>query len=285
MIFLHNEHIRAGISTLGAELQSLVHSRHGNVLWRRNEQYWNRFAPILFPIVGRLLQDQYRYGNETYTMKQHGFARDAVFEISEQTATKVLLRLTDNERTRQQYPFAFELIVAYELVGHTMNIQYVVRNSGNKPLYFNIGGHPGFHVEGALSDYYLDFGGDYQLQQHLIEGNYYSGKTREIALSQHFVLQDKYFESDAIVLKNPPFQSLGFGRVGSGRMFTFHCADWSALGLWTKPGAPFFCIEPWWGWADAINATGNLEEKEGIRVLAPGAEHTFQYGIEFHAAE
>lgn len=285
MIFLQNEHITAGISTLGAELQSLEHRRHGNIIWRRDERYWNRFAPILFPIVGRLLQDQYRYGNETYTMKQHGFARDEAFEIIEQTATKVLLRLSDNERTRQQYPFAFELIVACELLEHTMSTQYVVRNTGNTPLYFSIGGHPGFHIAGALSDYYLDFGGDYQLPQHLIEGNYYSGKTREIALSRHFVLEDKFFETDAIVLKKPPFQSLGFGRVGSGRMFTFHGHDWSALGLWTKPGAPFFCIEPWWGWADAINATGNLEEKEGIHVLAPGAEQLFRYDIEFHAGE
>jgi galactose mutarotase-like enzyme len=285
VIFLQNEHITAGISTLGAELQSLEHRLHGNVIWRRNEHYWNRFAPILFPIVGRLLQDQYRCGNETYTMKQHGFARDEVFEVSEQTATKVRLRLSDNERTRQQYPFAFELIVAYALVGQAISIQYEVRNTGNTPLNFSIGGHPGFHIAGALSDYYLDFGGDYQLPQHLIEGNYYSGKTRAIALSRQFVLEDKFFESDAIVLKNPPFQSLGFGRVGSGRIFTFHGHDWSALGLWTKPGAPFFCIEPWWGWADAIHATGNLEEKEGIRVLAPGAEQVFRYDIEFHVDE
>ena len=39
---------------------------------------------------------------------------------------------------------------------------------------------------------------------------------------------------------------------------------WTAIGLWTKPGAPFFCIEPWWGWADALDASGMLKEKQSF---------------------
>jgi galactose mutarotase-like enzyme len=281
VISLQNPHITASISEQGAELQSLNHAEHGNIIWRKNDRHWNRFAPILFPIVGRLLQDQYRYGNETYAMKQHGFARDEMFEVIEQTATKVVLKLADNERTRLQFPFAFELFVTYELLDHAINIHYGVRNTGNSPLHFSIGGHPGFHLDGNLSDYYLDFGGEYVLPQHLIEGNYYSGESRDIKLSRNFKLEDSLFQADAIVLKNPPFQSLGFGKQGIGNIFTFHCKDWTALGLWTKPGAPFFCIEPWWGWADAIHANGKLEEKEGIQALAPEGQSTFEYTIAF----
>jgi galactose mutarotase-like enzyme len=281
VISLQNPHITASISEFGAELQLLNHAVHGNIIWRKDDHHWNRFAPILFPIVGRLLQDQYRYGNETYALKQHGFARDEMFEVIEQTETIAVLKLSDNERTRLQFPFAFELFVTYELLEHAINIHYEVRNTGNSPLHYSIGGHPGFHLDGDLSDYYLDFGGEYVLPQHLIEGNYYSGKTQDIKLSRNFKLEDSLFQSDAIVLKNPTFQSLGFGKQGIGTIFTFHCKDCTALGLWTKPGAPFFCIEPWWGWADAISTTGNLEEKDGIQVLASGAENTFGYTIAF----
>ena len=282
MISLQNPNITASISLHGAELQSLNHAAHGNIIWRKDDRHWNRFAPILFPIVGRLLQDQYRYGNETYAMKQHGFARDEMFEVVEQTATKAVLKLTDNERTRLQYPFAFELLVCYELLEHSLHTQYQVRNTGDSNMYCSIGGHPGFHLDGNLSDYYLDFGGEYVLSQHLIEGNYYSGETQDIKLSRNFKLEDSLFQSDAIVLKNPPFQSLGFCKQGIGNIFTFHCKDWTALGLWTKPGAPFFCIEPWWGWADAIDAAGKLEEKDGTHTLYPGAYNIFEYSMLFN---
>jgi galactose mutarotase-like enzyme len=46
------------------------------------------------------------------------------------------------------------------------------------------------------------------------------------------------------------------------------------LGIWTKSQAPFICIEPWIGFADTIENNGNLEEKEGIKIL--GINQTFQ---------
>jgi galactose mutarotase-like enzyme len=281
LLYLKNKNISVTISECGAELQSLVHTRHGNIIWRKNDHYWNRYAPILFPIVGRLLQDQYRYQDKTYTLKQHGFARDEQFEVKELTETKAVLKLTENERTRLIYPFAFELVVTYELLEHALNIQYLVQNTGDSDMYCSIGGHPGFHLDGNLSDYYLDFGGEFVVAQHLIADNYYSGETNEIQLSRKFKLEDSLFLSDAIVIRNPPFQTIGFGRQGIGNIFSLHCKDWTALGLWTKPGAPFFCIEPWWGWADSVNASGNLEEKAGIETLMPGSRNTFEYSIAF----
>jgi galactose mutarotase-like enzyme len=53
------------------------------------------------------------------------------------------------------------------------------------------------------------------------------------------------------------------------------------LGIWTKPGgAPFLCIEPWHGLPDGSDATGNLDEKEGILALEPGALFTTGYRVE-----
>ena len=282
MFKLRSTTVEIIINPLGAEIQQLKHATHGNVLWQKNDQIWNRFAPILFPIVGRLMNDQYTLNDQSYTMRQHGFARDQVFQVIEHSEDSITLRLTDNEQTRAQYPFRFELLVKYTLFQDTLEIEHRVTNLDTANLYYSLGGHPGFHIEGKLSEYYLDFGADYSLKQHLITGNYYNGKTKEIQLSRKFQLSDDLFTSDAIVIKSPPFKSIGFGKTNGPKLLTLHCDTWTAVGLWTKPGAPFFCIEPWWGWADTLNSSGNMKEKEGIISLEPGTHSTHQFSIEFH---
>jgi galactose mutarotase-like enzyme len=283
MFIIKSNHFKVYINPLGAELQQFTHITHGNLLWQKNDKLWNRFAPILFPIVGRLLNDQYTLNHESYGMRQHGFARDQVFQVIDHSEDSITLRLTDNEQTRLQYPFAFELQVKYTLFQDTLDIEHCVTNLDSAELYYSIGGHPGFHIEGKLSEYYLDFGSDYSVQQHLITGNYYNGKTKEIQLSRKFELSDDLFTSDAIVIKQPPFQSIGFGKIHGPRILSLHCDTWTAVGLWTKPGAPFFCIEPWWGWADALDSSGNIKEKEGIISLASGSHSTHRYKITIHS--
>ena len=280
MVTIENNLQKIGINPLGAELQELTHVEHGNLLWQKDDALWNRYAPILFPIVGRLVNDQYTYDGNIYAMRQHGFARDQVFDVLEHHETSVTLCFKANDHTRAQYPFDFELRVTYELIGRMLNISHEVINRDAKDLLFSIGGHPGFHIEGNLNDYVLDFGGEFTVQQHLITGNYYNGETKDLHLNRTFDLSDSLFASDAIVIKSPPFQSIGFGKKNGPKLLTLHCDSWTAMGLWTKPGAPFFCIEPWWGWADAINSPGTLKEKEGIMSLAPGRHSIHEYSIE-----
>jgi galactose mutarotase-like enzyme len=57
---------------------------------------------------------------------------------------------------------------------------------------------------------------------------------------------------------------------------------WTAIGLWTKTDAQFFCIEPWWVWADALDSSGNIKEKDGIMTLSLGSHSTHQFSIKFH---
>jgi len=282
MLILENNQLKVCINPLGAEIQQFIHIIHGNLLWQKNDQLWNRFAPILFPIVGRLINDQYTLNDQTYTMRQHGFARDQVFQVIEHSKDSITLRLTDNEQTRAQYPYAFELQVKYTLFQDTLEIEHCVTNLDTSDLYYSLGGHPGFHIEGELSEYYLDFGGDYTVNQHLISGNYYNGKTKEIKLSRNFQLSDDLFTNDAIVIKHPPFQSIGFGKINGPKLLTLHCDTWTAVGLWTKPGAPFFCIEPWWGWADSSDSSGKLINKAGIILLKAGEFSCHSYIIEVH---
>ena len=52
------------------------------------------------------------------------------------------------------------------------------------------------------------------------------------------------------------------------------------LGIWSKPGAPFVCIEPWYGYAAPMGFCGELQEKPGIISLRPGASTRFEMSIE-----
>ncbi|MEG1230636.1 MAG: aldose 1-epimerase family protein, partial [Flavobacterium sp.] len=43
--------------------------------------------------------------------------------------------------------------------------------------------------------------------------------------------------------------------------------DFPSLGIWTKDQAPFVCIEPWFGYSDTADNSGDLHQKEGIVLL------------------
>ena len=139
MMILDNGILHVEISDKGAEIVSL--SKLGvQYLWNADANYWNRHAPILFPIVGRLREDKYRWGAREYTMKQHGFARDSRFVA---TGNRGELRLAEKP-SYEVYSFDFDLTVRYELDGHQIKVVWNVKNKGDEMMWFQIGGHPGF---------------------------------------------------------------------------------------------------------------------------------------------
>ena len=46
--------------------------------------------------------------------------------------------------------------------------------------------------------------------------------------------------------------------------------DTPYLGIWSKPGARFVCVEPWHGLADPVGFAGDLADKSGVFTLPPG---------------
>lgn len=285
MVVIGNGSIAAEISLLGAELRVLRKIDGENVMWAADTDHWNRVAPNLFPIVGRLKGDQYQVDGRVYNMRQHGFARDQVFEVIEASKDEVAMRLVYGEATLALYPYQFEFLVRYRMEGATLWVEYQTKNLGDAEMLYSVGGHPGFALRGVLDGHSLAFSqaGErvgFSAERRLIEGGYYSGKTAMVDVSTGLLaLGDALFESDAIVFNNPGFDAVTLLDSKGDAMLDFYCWEWDAVGFWTKPGAPFFCIEPWWGWADEADATGQFSEKAGLHKLAAGAEETVSYGI------
>src|SRR5436190_15802928 len=88
--------IAATIKADGAELCSLKNADGLELLWQAGPK-WARQSPVLFPIVGRVKNDEYRHRGKTYPMKQHGFARDFRFDWMEQGASSCRLALVDSD--------------------------------------------------------------------------------------------------------------------------------------------------------------------------------------------
>ncbi len=281
IISIKSSELQAEISLLGAELIALSSFGNDSIIWNVDESFWNRTSPILFPIVGRLKQNEYEWKSNKYQMMQHGFARNQKFELVEQTASYLNFQLNSNTVTLSQYPFEFLLNVTYEIKGSKLLVAFIVTNPGEALLPFSIGGHPGFKLTGKLEDYWLHFPEKFIADRHLIANGLYNGSTETLFLEKEFNLKADYFESDAIVFKSPQFNQVTLCKL-STPILTLSCQDWSAVGFWTKKNAPFFCIEPWWGWADDINTTGKLEDKKGLVWLEARKKIAFNFEIEVH---
>src|SRR3954447_6184250 len=141
---LRSRAIEATIKADGAELCSLKNADGLELLWQAGPE-WPRHSPVLFPIVGRLKNDQLHHRGKSYPMTQHGFARDQRFEWMEQGTGSCKLLLSDHDETRARYPFAFRLEVSYSVDDADLRVAFDITNTGDEDLPASIGAHPAFN--------------------------------------------------------------------------------------------------------------------------------------------
>ena len=286
---LENDQLTVTLSTQGAEVQSVCNKATGQeYIWTADPGVWARHAPVLFPIVGKLKEDQYRLGDDTYAMTQHGFARDKDFKVIEHNDDHLTFGLTADPETTQQYPFNFALDLTYQLTDNRLDINYQVINHDHLDMPFSIGGHPGFlcpaHVDGHSEEYYLLFEQEETLERHLLKDGLRTGETRPvIENSRQLALHRALFEDDALVFTDVASDSVSIVPQSTGQpMVTVHFPGFPYLGVWQKVGADFYCIEPWYGLADRATTDGELTHKEGIQLLSSEEKFEVTYGVVFH---
>ena len=142
---LENEHIYLEVASHGAELVRLVGKKtKKEYLFDGDPKYWKRHSPILFPFVGGVKNKEYRYNGKTYTMTQHGFARDSEFKCIHAGKETSTFLLTSTEEMKEVYPFDFELFITYTLEKNVLHVKWEVKNPSDETIYFTIGAHPAF---------------------------------------------------------------------------------------------------------------------------------------------
>ena len=283
MIELKNEQFAVQIKEFGAEIASVKNAAGYEYFWRGDAKYWSGQAPVLFPVCGKLLDLSYRYEGKTYSMKGHGFARNKLFEARQESETCAEFTLCDDEETRAQYPFSFRLRVRYELCGNSLQIRVTVENTGDKKMYFNFGSHEAYATEGNFSDWSVELEKEEELRSfEQVGAGYFNGNVLNLGKKKELRLDYVMFENS----------SIAFDRIRSRTATLKHCgkpivrvdfADFPQLLLWTKPGAPFFCIEPWNGQPDPVNTDKDITKKPMILSLEPGKSYSAEHTLHFFA--
>jgi len=285
---LENESIKIEVSANGAELQSIFHKFYKiEYLWQGDPAVWPRKAPVLFPIVGKLKDNSFEYEGLTYSLPQHGFARDKEFKRISSSQSSCTYRLEHNEESLKNFPFEFELDIIYSIdKNSTLKVEYRIYNPDKeKDLYFSIGAHPGFRcplVEGEkFEDYYLEFEKTEKLNRILLDGGL-RGDTSEAVKMENNILPltvDLFGPKDAIVVERLVSKRISLRSVKSDHGLHFDYAGYPWFGIWSKPG-PFVCLEPWMGVADDIHSNKSFIKKESIQLLKPKQEILFSYSME-----
>lgn len=262
----------------GAELVSIkfneIEKMHDGM------NFWNRHSPVLFPIVGKLKNNKTTINGKIYEMSQHGFARDMEFEKIDENSYV----LKSNEETKKKFPFDFELYISYKTTENKVYTNYKVVNKSEELMIFGLGGHPAFNCEYSSGKYRLEFEDIedeieiYRLEDGLIKDK--PEKTNKFIRENRIFLDNKTFEKDAIIMKNLKSNKI-YLKTETKTILAFEFKNFPYLAIWSKPDAPFICIEPWFNTADSVNSNGNFEEKENLIELKLNQEFEAEYNVEF----
>ncbi|MEW6493394.1 MAG: aldose epimerase [Cyanobacteriota bacterium] len=224
--------------------------------------------PILFPICGNLPDNTYTYEGKQYTLKQHGFARDLPWDVTDQVTNNLVsltLTLKSNHQTRAVYPFDFQLSFTYQLKGNTLEIQQRYTNHSTEPMPFSSGFHPYFFTSDKS-----------QLEFEIPASEYQDQITKEAhPFSGTFDLSRDELD---LAFRQTTSTAASITDRGRRLKIALNYSDfYSTLVFWTVKGKDFYCLEPWSAPRNALNTGENLTK------LAPGdtLEASFSIAVTF----
>lgn len=277
--YAENESFIVGVKEMGAELTSLKSKKTGyEFIWSGDVNVWYGQSPILFPIIGRLLDDKYRLNGKEYTMPKHGIVRKKPFKLVEKTDDSLTFSQTNDDESLEMYPYEFELRVKFQLTENGLSVTHYVVNKSTDTMYYSFGAHPGFNCQ--IGDY-IEFENNEQLLTERIDHE-------SILIEEKFPvdIEDKklfitknIFDDDALILSGYTSKYISLKSNSHNRVVKFNF-DSPVLGIWAKPNAPYVCIEPWWGINDNYDKKDDLSEKRGIMGLEPQKTASYNWNIE-----
>ena len=297
---LKNEELTLTVISAGAEMKSLKDNKtEQEYLWQADPKFWGRTSPVLFPIVGNYVQKQSVYEGKTYTLSQHGFARDMEFEPVRQAQDEMVMRLVQNEDTLEKYPFKFELECGYKLSDNSIVVSWKVTNTNDKTMYFSIGGHPAFIVPQSELNMELNNTKNatgckllFKKNGHTVDNiSYFLLDTNGLVMPEKYSFKldggqvkitENFFEKDAYIIEDSQADEVSLIDDADNIFVTVQFTA-PVFGVWSAAGkkVPFVCIEPWYGRADGIDSDNRLENRKWNNILEAGQVFEKSYSITF----
>ncbi|MBQ3550175.1 MAG: aldose 1-epimerase family protein [Clostridia bacterium] len=270
MVTLKNGNSVLSINEKGAEMKSFL-VNGVEYLWVGDPKFWASSTPNLFPMTGGFKDDKYILNGKEYFMPKHGFAKNMDFEVEAQTENTATFLLKSNEETKVGFPFDFELRVSYILTEGKVTASYSVKNLSDDTMWFSIGSHDGFATPEGIEEYDVIFPQKETLDTYTLFGNLLSHDTTPVIKdSDRIALNYNYFAIDALVFKDLKSRTCRLHNRKTGRGIQLDFPGCPRFVLWTKPNAPYLCIEPWFGQADNVDSDYDITHKEAIESLEAG---------------
>lgn len=273
-ITIAGDRLTAAINPFGAELSSLTDAGGRELMTDADPAFWTGRAPLLFPVVGQPAGDTIRVDGRAYPMTKHGFARRLEFEVVAALSDFAIFALTDTPASRAIYPFAFRLEMAFRARGATLEIDASIENRSRSPMPASFGFHPAFAwplpYGAPRADHRLVFDREERASLWRLDPDgTLAPEPRPSPLDGRTLhLRDELFADDALIWDRLHSQRVRYG-ASDGPQLDIAFPDTPQLGVWTKPGARFVCIEPWHGLADPRGFAGEFRSKPGVFVIPP----------------
>lgn len=278
---IENDKLSASVKEYGAELHSVVSKDSGfDFLWNGDTSVWYGQSPILFPIIGRLLDDKYYYDGKEYTMPKHGLFRKRDAQVVSCEKGKLVMMQTADAKTMESYPFTFVVYVTFELIDKAIKVTHKVVNTNEKTMYFSLGAHPGFKCK--IGDY-LEFDENETLSTEMIDSDSIRVNEKIPVLNneKRITITEHIFDNDALIFSGIKSKHITLYSTESARKVKFDFGGSPYLGIWAKPGAPYVCLEPWFGVNDSRDKKDCICKKEGIIALEAGKSFECSWTAEF----
>lgn len=267
-IMLKNEYLTVMLNSYGAEMTSIRTADGKEYLHQKDMIFWNRQAPVLFPICGAAGDNKIIVDGKSYNMPKHGFAMNCDFTLTEHTEDIAVFAIASDEETKKIYPYDFELVITYKLLGKSIDISYKISNTGSGSMYYSIGAHEGYICYDGLENYKLIF------EKSEEEPYYFEDRNKKVVGYDSenncgiLNLSGKMFENGTtVVFEKPASNSVILKNKIDNSQIRVEFEDFDNLFVWSAPQSDFVCIEPWCGTAEKDSPSEDISKKEYIHEI------------------
>ncbi|MDD3335958.1 MAG: aldose 1-epimerase family protein [Eubacteriales bacterium] len=268
LITIRNDQLTVVLSTMGAEIQSIIDTNGVERLWQGNPEIWSGRAPVLFPVAGGFRNDGYELDGKWYAMPKHGFAKLVEWKVEKAEAASATMLLTEKH---PGFPFNYEFRIHFTLEKNSLKVDYDVKNTGDRTLWYSVGAHEAYQTPGDIEDYELVFDQEEALERYPLIGNLIGHETETMAKNTKVLpLAEKMLDHDAIVFRNLKSTGVTLQSRAHDRKVRVEFAGNPTLMFWHKPEAKYLCIEPWNNSPDFVDAELDITKKPNFISLKPG---------------
>lgn len=278
---IENGYLRVSVDSFASSLKSIRSNATGyEYLWQGNPEIWNGQSPILFPVIGGLLNNECVIGGKTYSIIRHGLARHYDFVLEESDESSLTFLQTENEQTLKSYPFKYELRVNFKIEENSLTVTHSVKNTNDTEMYFSLGAHPAFNCE--TGDEIVFECNENAVCERMSPDSLLSGEKELILDGENTItINEHLFDKDVMIFSDLNSKYVTLKRKKASKSIKFTFGDAPFFSIWAKPNAPFVCLEPWYGINDSHERVNSFKEKRGNVTLPAGESFSFSWKAEF----